>query len=272
MLKDFSVAIGGKQEMKIDVVVLAGAKTSGDFKKHTNAKLEALIKIAKIPMIDYVLRGANSASRTGKLVVVGSEKWIKPAINTKVDVFIESTDSMQENVINGLNYCNESDYVLLMTSDIPLVTAEIIDGFILDCLEDKNCDLYYPLISKELNEQKFPNTERTYIPLAEGVFTGGNMMLICPEVIKNTYHLLEKILKYRKKPWKLSKLLGLSFIFRFLLGHLSISDVEKKVEKLAKLKVNFMISNHPEVGFDVDKLSDLEAMQEIFLQDTKRTS
>ncbi|MFW6036098.1 MAG: NTP transferase domain-containing protein [Halothermotrichaceae bacterium] len=248
--------------MKVDVVILAGAINTGDLKEYTDVEQEALIKIAGIPMLEYVLRAVNNASNIAGIVVVGDEKELKPAINSKVDTFIASAESMTENVIRGLNSLRGSDLVLLMTSDIPLITAEIIDKYISTCLQNKNADLYYPIIPKENNEMMFPDTKRTYFNLKEGIYTGGNMVIIRPNVIDNSIPLLKEVLESRKKPWKLTKLLGLTFIIRFALGSLSINDIEKKVNKITDCKGRFMVSPYPEIGFDVDKVIDLETVSE----------
>ncbi|MFW5981646.1 MAG: nucleotidyltransferase family protein [Halanaerobiaceae bacterium] len=250
--------------MNVDVVILAGAINTGELREYTDVEQEALMEIAGLPMLEYVLQAVNNASNTGRVVVVGNENELKPAINSKVDTFIESAESMTENVIRGLNFLHDSEFILLMTSDIPLITSEIIEDYISACLQNKNADadLYYPIIPKENNEMMFPDTERTYFNLEEGIYTGGNMVIIRPEVIDNSIPLLKEVLESRKKPWKLIKLLGLTFIFRFAFGHLSINDIEKNVKKITNCNGCFMISPYPEIGFDVDKVSDLETVRQ----------
>ena len=148
-----------------------------------------------------------------------------------------------------------------MSSDIPLITAEVIDKYIQACLQDGKADLYYPIIPKESNLEKFPEAKRTYFQLAEGVFTGGNMVIVKPEIFTGTEALLEKVFAWRKKPWKLSRLLGVKFIMRFVAGNLSIVEIEEKVAKITGYRGHFMVTEDAEIGFDVDKPSDLEIIQ-----------
>lgn len=251
--------------MILDVIILAGALNEGPLKEMSATSHEALIQIAELPMVEYVIRAVKQANYTGRIAVVGPKEQIESSVQEKVDVFIEAGNSIKENVIRGLEIFNDSKYVLLMTSDIPLITAEVVDEYISTCLEDSNADLYYPIIPKKYNIEKFPTVKRTYFHLTEGIFTGGNMVIVKPGVIKETDELLEKVLAWRKKPWKLSRLLGMKFIFKFVIGNLSIGEIENKVNKITGCKGHFMITNHPEIGFDVDKPSDLEIMRDKFI-------
>lgn len=251
--------------MVLDVIILAGARNEGPLKDMSSTDHEALIKIADIPMVEYVIKAVKQAQNTGKIIVVGPRDELEKSIQEKVDLFIEAGRSLQDNILRGMDILENSEYILLMTSDIPLITADVIDEYIATCLEDSQADLYYPIIPKENNLEKFPSVKRTYFHLAEGVFTGGNMVILKPGVFNGTNELLEKAIAWRKKPWKLSKMLGMKFILKFVIGHLSIDDIENKVAKITGYRGHFMITNHPEIGFDVDKPSDLEIMRDKFI-------
>lgn len=252
--------------MNLDVIILAGAPNNGPLKKVSDIEHEALIKIARLPMVEYVLKAVNQAKYTGRVAVVGPKKEMEESIQEKVDLFIEAGYSLRENILKGLTaFRDRSDYLLFMTSDIPLITAEVIDKYIEACLRDGKADLYYPIIPKESNLEKFPTAKRTYFHLAEGVFTGGNMVIVKPDIFTGTEDLLDKVIAWRKKPWKLSRLLGMKFILRFVTGNLSIVEIEDKVAKLTGYRGHFMITEDPEIGFDVDKPSDLEIMMNSFL-------
>lgn len=251
--------------MAVDVVILAGARNKGPLKEVSPIEHEALIEIGEVPMVEYVIRAVNQAKLTGKVSVVGPARELKESIQEKVDYIIEAGDTMKENITRGINVLDEQDFILLMTSDIPLVTAEIIDDFISTCLEDKEADIYYPIIPKEENVAKYPNVKRTYFHLVEGVFTGGNMVLMNPAIVDGAADIINKTFSLRKKPWKLSQLLGMKFIFKFVIRHLSITEIEEKVSKITGYKGHFMITQYPEIGFDVDKPSDLTLIRDKYI-------
>lgn len=251
--------------MNIDVIILAGAQNRGPLKEVASTDHEALIEIADIPMVEYVIKAVNRAKNTDRVVVVGPTRELKDSIKEKIDIVIESGHSMKDNIFKGVNVLKDTKYVLLMTSDIPLITSMVIDEYIAACLEDGKADLYYPIIPKESNIAKYPSVKRTYFHLEEGVFTGGNMVIIKPDILKEVTDILDKAIAWRKKPWKLSKMLGMKFILKFAIGHLSINEIESKVAKITGCHGHFMITRHPEIGFDVDKPSDLKIMRDEFI-------
>lgn len=251
--------------MTVDVLILAGARNEGPLKKVSSTEHEALIEIADIPMVEYVIKAVNRAKHTGRVGVVGPKQEIESSVKERVDLIIESGDSLLDNIKRGVEILKPGKYLLLVTSDIPLITEDVIDEFISTCLEDNEADIYYPIIPKEKNLAKFPSAKRTYVHLAEGTFTGGNMVVINPEIIQGALELFEKVIIWRKKPWKLSQLLGVKFIFKFVIGNLSISEIEKRVAKITGYKGRGMITQHPEIGFDVDKPSDLKLMRDKYI-------
>ncbi len=251
--------------MAIDVLILAGARNNGPLKSVSSTEHEALIEIKDMPMVEYVIRAVNQASRTGKVVVVGPRQELESSIREQVNLIVDSGETLIENIQKGMEVTGSGNYVLLITSDIPLITKDVIDEFIITCLNDSQADIYYPIIPKENNTAKFPTVKRTYVHLAEGTFTGGNMVLIKPAFLKDTLGLLEKVILCRKKPWKLSQILGVKFIFKFVVGSLSISEIEKRVAKITGYKGKGMITEHAEIGFDVDKPSDLQLMRDKYI-------
>lgn len=250
--------------MKVDVLILAGGRNKGPLQKYSSAKHEALIKIGNMPMVEYVIKAVVEAECTDKVAVIGPRQKIEEKVGQSLDLIIDSGESMIENIQKGMKKLNTDHEVLVITCDIPLIRKEVIDQFINLC-QDKKADIYYPIISKEANQTKFPGVKRTYVQLKEGTFTGGNMVLIKPEVISDALSWLEKAILWRKKPWKLSQLLGPKIIFKFIIGSLSLSEIENRVTKILGHRGVGMVIEYPEVGFDVDKPSDLRLIRDEYL-------
>jgi len=147
--------------------------------------------------------------------------------------------------------------VLLSTSDIPLLTPQSIEDFINQC-QDQEADLYYPIVAKEVVESRFANSPRTYVNLREGMFTGGNVFLLNPAIVEECIPRGEQIIKARKSPMKLCRLVGMMFLLKFLARSITLEEAQDKVSRLLGIRGRVVISGYPEVGVDVDKPSDLE--------------
>lgn len=247
--------------MKVDAVVLAGAPNTGQLQEADAAKWEAAIPIHGKLMVNYVIEALQNSSHVARVVVVGPAE-IQAELPPQA-TFVESGSSLQENVLLALDHLEQKNNVLLVTSDIPMVHPEAIDDFLERCAELSG-DVYYPLISKEANEQMYPESRRTYFTLKEGCFTGGNLILASPEAINNSRWMMNEVFSQRKKPWKLVRMLGFVFILKFLSKRLSMGELEKRASSILGYKGVFIITPYPELGTDVDKPSDLElAKQEL---------
>ena len=118
--------------------------------------------------------------------------------------------------------------------------------------------VHYSLITKSANEARFPGVQRTYINMADAVVTGGNAFMVEPDVVRRNYELIKQAMSMRKKPFALLSMLGLSFIVKYLIGRLTIADVENKAKAWLDIVGRGVIVPYAEIGVDVDKPSDYE--------------
>lgn len=244
----------------LKAIVLAGGQKIGLYKNQEKPISEALIPIGQRYMIEYVVDALGKSKLIDKIVIAGPASIQKLyTIESKITV-VSNGDTTIKSLIKALETLSQSDdHVLVVTSDIPLLTTRAIDDFISLCLRQEG-DLFYPIVEKELNEHRYPGIKRTYVNLKEGVFTGGNVLFLNPHIANKCVDVAEEFVRLRKKPLSLASYLGWGFLIRYLLGRLSIRDAEDKVSKVLGIKGVGVISNYPELGIDVDKHSDLEVV------------
>ncbi|MDS1030292.1 nucleotidyltransferase family protein [Bacillota bacterium LX-D] len=252
--------------MKVDAIVLAGSPNQGPLKECSPAAHEALIPIGKRLMVDYVVEALKSSSNVNNIIIVGPvelEAYYKgqPGIT-----LVEAGDDAVESLSKGLKRVSTPGHVLAVTSDIPLLTPEAIEAFMQKCAA-LNADLFYPIIPKKINDQRYPNVMRTYVTLKEGTFTGGNIFLFNPRIMPGSAAIGAELVKLRKSPFALCKQIGIIFIVKFLLKLLTIREVEARFSKLLKLKGRAVIIEYPEIGIDVDKPSDLELVYRALIKE-----
>lgn len=241
----------------VDAVVLAGSSNDGPLRECSEVRYEALIPIGEKIMVQYVVEALLGCPQVARVLVVGPVAELSPFLAGERVSIIESRGGIMENIEAGLADSLGADRILLVTSDIPMLTSQAINDF-LELCGDMGGDLYYPVISKSVVDSKFPATRRTYVRLKEGVFTGGNLFLINPAVYKKCVENGQKIISLRKSPLGLCRLIGLGFVLKFLMRSLTISEAEQKVSTLlGRIKGIVVISKYPEVGVDVDKPTDL---------------
>lgn len=242
----------------VDAVVLAGSPNNGPLKECSPARYEALIPIGSKTMVEHVVGALLKARQIRRVLVIGPVAELSALLAGERVSVAESGGSILENIGTGLNLLSGEKRVLLVTSDIPMLTPGAVDNF-LELCGDMSGDLYYPVISKQVVENKFPATRRTYVNIKEGVFTGGNLFLINPAVFKKCVENGQKIINLRKSPLGLCRLLGFGFVIKFLIRSLTLREAQEKVSQLlGGIRGVVVISKYPEVGVDVDKPGDFE--------------
>ncbi len=242
----------------LNAVVLAGDKGGSFCGEQSN---KALLTIKDKVMIEYVVNALKESTLVGRIAVIGPVRQLKPYLEERIDYLIEGEEDLLQNALKGLELFREDQRVLLVTSDIPMLTVEAVDHFIIQCQETR-ADLCYPIVRKEDNKSKFPEARRTYARLREGTFTGGNILYINPRVVNRCINFARKMIEYRKKPWKMCRVLGWDLVFGLVIGVLTIPGLEKRVSQLLNIEVAAVMSPYPEISNDVDKESDLVMVRE----------
>ncbi|GAB6099759.1 nucleotidyltransferase family protein [Halanaerocella petrolearia] len=250
----------------LDAIILAGAKNTGKFSSVSNQQYEALIEVGGQPMVKYIIETLQQVALMDKIIGVGPSELKQQGI----DILVPDQDSLLENIKFGLQTAN-SPYVLLITSDIPLLTTEAIDSFLAQCKNVNNA-FYYPIIPKVDLEEMFPQAKKTYFKLEEGTFTGGNLFLLNRKILLELEEELIKVLEFRKKPWRLVRLLGLKFIFKFWTGTLCLTEVEERINELFGYSGQGIILSYPEVGFDIDEVHQLDLIEEVYYNSLQFTN
>jgi GTP:adenosylcobinamide-phosphate guanylyltransferase len=249
-----------------DAVILAGSFNEGKLSKFSKEKYEALVEIAHRPMISYVVDAVLESPLINRIAIAGPIKEMAQLFGGFDKVLITPGGGTPvESLINALDILQPAGKVLVATSDIPLITLGALADFVNRCNSQK-ADVYYPIVPKEENEKNYPGIKRTYIKFKEGIFTGGNLFLIDPVVVKACALKAEDFVANRKSPVALAKLVGWSFLIKFVLRKLTIKEVETTISHIFGINGAVIISPFPEVGIDVDKPSDLILVQEKLLK------
>jgi hypothetical protein len=253
------------QDLKVVAAISAGWSPSEDdpLTEYTQGKSKALIPIAGKPMIAHVV-DALAASRYVKHFVIVA---LDPTADVQFPVPIEYVPDAGDIIGNaeaGLQYAlshyPDLDAVLLCTSDLPTITAPIVDALIEECFKTDH-DLYYSVVERSVMEGRFPESRRSYVHLREGDFAGGDLLLIRPSISIGQRDLWHSLGAARKNPLRQARLVGLGLFLRLLTRRLSLSDAERRVSQVLNIRGRVIPFPYAEVGMDVDKPFQLEIVR-----------
>lgn len=249
--------------MTIDAIILAGAPADPDMCTTGQTISRGMVQVGSKTMIQWIVDALKSSTTIGRIVAVGDVEAVG------IDQVVKPGIGFLDNLMLGLDESGATDRVLVLTCDIPMLTPEAVDDYVTRAL-DSCGEMCYPIVTRESNDAKYPGMKRTYLKTAEGMFTGGNMMVLGVDFMRRNRAMIQGAYESRKNPLALAWMIGVGFLLRLVLAQvrfpnvLPISVLEKRLSKVLKGKVVAIKTDYPEIGADVDKASDLKAVRALF--------
>jgi len=235
-------------------LILAGAQGIKGVKEDSGYK--AGLNVGKRTMLGRVINAVAGLKEIEGLIMVGPEKLLAKEERSRLQHVVEPGVSFFDNLDRGMKKVPGEGKVLIVASDIPLITTEACRDFLRQC-QKREADLYYPVIPKKEYERMFPGSRRTYAVLKDGTYTGGNMVLMSTEFFRRHRNLIRIALKLRKLPWILVVIrFGAGFWRAFARREVGIGDIERMMQDKYKVNGAAVVSSFPEMGFDVDNRED----------------
>ena len=163
----------------MEAIVLGGAPNSGPIRTIDDAPYEAGIKINDRPMIEFVLDVLEAMDEIEKIAVVIPEGLIEPGKWSKVTL-MSPCATMIDSLLQAVNHLQSREHVLVLASDIPLITKEALRDFFSSCSQ-RQAAVYYPFVLNQRWE-KYPGVKELMFA-KDNIVTGGNVILIEAQTI-----------------------------------------------------------------------------------------
>jgi len=222
---------------------------------YTQGQPKAMLEMGGRPMIEQVIVALQGAQAVEEMVVVGLNAGT--SLNTPRPVHhLPDQGSLIGNVLGGFRWMEErypkAQALLISTSDIPLVTSDMIDSFIEMCRPYDHI-LYYPFATRQVMEKRFPGSNRTYTRIDGQQGAGGDMMVVQPAIANTNLELWEALTNARKYPWKVARAVGFGTLLKLLTRRLSTSYLQKTSTRLLGRPIKPVLIPYAEMAMDGDK-------------------
>jgi GTP:adenosylcobinamide-phosphate guanylyltransferase len=241
----------------MDSIVTAGGRSKPEdpLFEVTGIEKKALIPLAGRPMIAWVVDAVWKSGMVENIAIVGLQPGEVDFGDAPV-CYTDAVGDMVSNVLTGLDRLREVNpavqKVLLASSDVPLVTPEIIEGFVEEC-GSLEADGYYAVIEEKTMEARFPDSKRMFVPFKGGRYAGGDVLLVDVAAVKANQQFVRGLTSSRKDYWGQARMLGLSFILRFLFRMMTVHEAAAEAAKKANLDAKVVDTQYAELGMDLDK-------------------
>lgn len=250
----------------MDAIVTAGGipRPEDPLYTYSNGDSKALIDVAGKPMVQWVLDALGGSKRVSNVIVVGLSS--KSGVTCKKPLyFVSNQGRMLANIVTGINKALEinkrTKYVMVVSSDIPTVKAEMVDWLVDTCMETKD-DLYYGVCPRDVMEARFPDSRRTYTHLKDMDVCGADMNIAHVRMATEHLDLWESLIGSRKSPLRQASLIGWGTLFALFTRRLTLEDAVRRVRERIGVNARAIVWPHAEPCMDVDKPSQLELLRE----------
>jgi GTP:adenosylcobinamide-phosphate guanylyltransferase len=215
------------------------------------------------PMAQWVLDALSGSEKIEHVVIVGLEENCGLTC-TKPMAYIPNQGGMLDNIRAGIDKATEinpaTEYALIVSSDIPAITPEMVNWSINQAMETDD-DIYYSAITREVMDARFPGANRTFLRFKDVAVCGGDMNVVRTSAAYGRDEFWNKTIEARKNVFKQAALLGYDTLFLLLFRRLTINGLIKKVASKLGLKDRALICPYAEVAMDVDKPYQLEMLR-----------
>ncbi|RMF50285.1 MAG: hypothetical protein D6755_01360, partial [Anaerolineae bacterium] len=249
----------------MDAIVTAGGvpQPGEPLYEATQGQPKALVDVAGKPMIQWVLDALNDARHVDHIVLVGLDAEA-PITSEKPVTFMPSQGHMVDNILAGADRILQRDasteYALIVSSDIPAITGEMVDWLAQQVLAAQ-VDACYTIIQKHVMEARFPGSRRSYTHLKDMTVCGGDINAFRLSLAHSNTEFWDKVIESRKNVFKQAALVGYDTLLLLLLRQLSLDAAIRRVCNRLNLTGKALVSPYAEMGMDVDKPFQLEILR-----------
>jgi NDP-sugar pyrophosphorylase family protein len=249
----------------MDALVTAGGipEEGEPLYEYTQGKPKALLEIAGKLMIQWVLDALSGSDRIDRIVVIGLDE-IDAVHCEKIAAYVPNQGGLLENaragMIKVLELNPNAKQVVVASSDIPAITSEMVDWMV-DNAKGSDLDLHYHVVTREVMEKRYPESNRSYIRLKDLEVCGGDMNVVRAMAVTANEERLERIIDSRKSVFKQAALIGYGTLLLLLLGRLDVNGAIERVTKRMEITGKLVLSPYAEIAMDADKPHQLEILR-----------
>jgi len=249
----------------MDAIVTAGGipQPQDPLYTYSNGDSKALIDVAGKPMVQWVLDALGDARNVDNVIVIGLSP--KSGVTCKKPLhFVSNQGRMLANIVAGVNKSLElnrkTEYLLVVSSDIPTLKPEMVDWLVDTCMQTQH-DLYYGVCPRDVMEARFPDSKRTYTKLKDIELCGADVNITHVRMATEHLDMWESLIGSRKSPLKQAGMIGLDTFFQVLTRSITLDELVEKVCNRIGIQGRAIRWEYAEPCMDVDKPHQLQLLR-----------
>ena len=240
----------------IAAVVLAGGPKDALARRQPGAPNKAFVEIGGIALVGRVLGALRASPSVGRIVAVAPLAAADHPGLAAADELRPDGVRITESLRSGLAGFPPGDDVLVVASDLPVLTPPAVEDFIARA-RALDADVVYGCIERSTHLARFPEIPHTWARMRDGTYCGGGLIAIKPRALPLLERFIERLGAARKHPFRLASLFGWDVLASYAIGRLTIADAERRAGAILGAPVRALVSPFAETGVNVDRVSDI---------------
>ncbi|HEV7180043.1 MAG TPA: nucleotidyltransferase family protein [Candidatus Baltobacteraceae bacterium] len=240
----------------INAVVLAGGPPDDVAATQHGAANKAFVRIDGITLVERTMQALRESGRVERIIAVAPLQAHGDPALAHADERRADGVKISLSLRNGLQGLPSGKPVLVVASDLPILSVRAVDDFIERALA-LDPDIGYGCLEKSVHMRRFPEVPHTWARLRDGTYCGGGMIAIKPRVLAQLERFIEQLGAARKNPLHLASLFGWDMVLRFALRRLTIAQAEARASHIVGAPIRAIVSPYAETAVNVDRVSDI---------------
>ena len=233
--------------------IVIATKTDGPaFQAWVPGGCKGLANVGGTAAVGRLVDQLKACKLVSSVVVVGDGAISEATPNADNHIPAGATEA--ESVIAGMRAAHDTSRCLIMTADMPLVSATALTDLLTHA---PDADIVYPVTSRPDVEAAFPGRAVSYLKTKDGDYTGSSALLIKLETAAKKENVLVGLLGARSDPTALLGLIGPWVGLKIMLSTPSLAEMEGYLSKGLGMGCRVFITHYPEMLFSLDSPDDL---------------
>lgn len=232
--------------------ITAGGRSDDPFARALGVSVKALAVVDGTTLLARSIAAARGCGAE-RIAVIGNDD-VRRACEREVDVVIAEGLDGRENIRRAIGTARDRP-LLLMTSDMPFVTAEATRDFV---DRARGYDVALPLAEAADYLAAYPDAPDHITAIGRDRVANGSVVYFAGGVAPQALEVAGRLFDARKSLWRMAALLGPRLLLRFATGTLRIEHVEALGRSLMGLDVRAIRNASPALCYDIDSQADLD--------------
>ncbi len=219
------------------------------------------------PLIQYTLDALGNTPSIDRICIIGPVQEIRKTISRDSSYeYLESEETLIENILKGLGYFRDSPVVLVIPSDLPLATPEAISDFLKACAgidSGYSSSIFWSMVPESDFRGHYQEVQKGFNRFKDVSVCHGNLLLVTPELIRNRRFVarMDSIYHARKSSIRAALAVGPLTGLSYLIGvHLLKVLTMKRFGRIASAGFGLglipVLLHDPDIALDIDEARD----------------